>query len=75
MGDFRFKVPRSSRGSQRAPVIRLKASYYQTLLSLKRQTGLPLGSVAEQCIDYALEHMAADAMEYIDEEAFDRADT
>lgn len=39
------------------PIVRLKPSYYQLLEQLKRQTGLPLGSIVEQCIDYAIENM------------------
>ena len=38
-------------------MIRLKPTYYQTLSVLKARTGLPLGNIVEQCIDYALEHM------------------
>ncbi|MEG0999123.1 MAG: hypothetical protein RSC99_06365 [Clostridiales bacterium] len=38
-------------------IIRLKPSYYNTLCILKAQSGLTLGNIAEQCIDFALEHM------------------
>lgn len=39
------------------PIVRLKPSYYQLLEQLKKQTGLPLGAIVEQCIDYAIENM------------------
>lgn len=39
------------------PVVRLKPSYYQLLEQLKKQSGLPLGAIVEQCIDYAMENM------------------
>ena len=39
------------------PIVRLKPSYYQLLEQLKKQSGLPLGSIVEQCIDYAMENM------------------
>lgn len=39
------------------PIVRLKPSYYQLLEQLKNQTGLPLGSIVEQRIDYAMENM------------------
>lgn len=39
------------------PVVRLKPSYYQLLEQLKRETGLSLGGIVEQCIDYAIENM------------------
>lgn len=42
---------------QKQPIVRLKPSYYQLLEQLKRQTGLPLGAIVEQCIDYAIENM------------------
>lgn len=42
---------------EKTPVIRLKPSYYQTIAGLRAKTGLPLGNIVEQCIDYALEHM------------------
>lgn len=39
------------------PIVRLKPSYYQLLERLKRETGLALGAIVEQCIDYAIENM------------------
>lgn len=39
------------------PIVRLKPSYYHLLEQLKKQSGLPLGSIVEQCIDYAMENM------------------
>lgn len=39
------------------PIVRLKPSYYQLLARLKKDTGLPLGAIVEQCIDYAMENM------------------
>ena len=39
------------------PIVRLKPSYYQLLEQLKRETGLSLGGIVEQCIDYAIENM------------------
>ena len=39
------------------PIVRLKPSYYHLLEQLKKQTGLPLGAIVEQCIDYAMENM------------------
>lgn len=39
------------------PIVRLKPSYYQLLEQLKKQTGLSLGAIVEQCIDYAIENM------------------
>lgn len=39
------------------PIVRLKPSYYQLLGRLKRDTGLSLGGIVEQCIDYAIENM------------------
>lgn len=57
MSGFKLKLPYPDDYSSKQPVIRLKASYYQTLSVLKAQTGLPLGNIVEQCIDYALENM------------------
>lgn len=54
---FVLKLPYPDDNQTKQPVIRLKASYYQTLSILKARTGLPLGNIVEQCIDYALEHM------------------
>ena len=39
------------------PIVRLKPSYYHLLEQLKKQTGLSLGAIVEQCIDYAMENM------------------
>ena len=44
------------------PVVRLKPSYYQLLERLKRDTGLPLGGIVEQCIDYAMGNMEKEVM-------------
>ena len=57
MDKFTLKLPYLDDYSNKQPVIRLKATYYQTLSVLKARTGLPLGNIVEQCIDYALEHM------------------
>lgn len=56
MEKFKLKIP-SDECVNKQPVIRLKSAYYQTLCVLKAKTGLPLGNIVEQCIDYALEHM------------------
>ena len=57
MDKFTLKLPYPDDYSNKQPVIRLKPTYYQTLRSLTGRTGLPLGNIVEQCIDYALEHM------------------
>lgn len=57
MDAFRLKLPYPDDTSGKQPVIRLKPTYYQTLAVLKARTGLPLGNIVEQCIDYALEHL------------------
>lgn len=56
MEGFKLRLPYPDCNSDKQPVIRLKPSYYQTLSVLKAQTGLPLGNIVEQCIDYALEN-------------------
>lgn len=35
-------------------IIRLRPAVYQSLLAVKRQTGLPIGTIAEKCIRFAL---------------------
>lgn len=57
MEPFKLKLPYPDDASNKQPVIRLKPTYYQTLSVLKARTGLPLGNIVEQCIDYALENM------------------
>lgn len=60
MEKFRLKLPEvEAPGKQ--PVVRLKASYYRTLVELRTKTGLTLGAITEQCIDYALENMEDDS--------------
>ena len=53
---FRLQCDESA-AKPKQPVVRLKPSYYQLLEQLKRETGLPLGGIVEQCIDYAIENM------------------
>ncbi|MCI5651050.1 MAG: hypothetical protein MR295_02290 [Ruminococcus bromii] len=36
-------------------VVRVSPECYLRLLELKRRTGLPIGRIAEQCIDFALQ--------------------
>lgn len=36
------------------PVVRLSAPYHQLLCSIKNETGVPLGKIIEQCVDFAL---------------------
>lgn len=57
MERFQLKPPYPDEYANKQPVIRLKPTYYQTLSVLKARTGLPLGNIVEQCIDYALENM------------------
>ena len=57
---FKLRLPYPDDSTCKQPVIRLKPTYYQTLSVLKARTGLPLGNIVEQCIDYALEHMEED---------------
>lgn len=54
---FKLKLPYPTDNSNKQPVIRLKPPYYQTLNVIKAQTGLPLGNIVEQCVDYALMNM------------------
>lgn len=70
MSAFKLRLPFPEDYRDKQPVIRLKPSYYRTLSILKAQTGLPLGNIVEQCIDYALENL-----EQKDEEVTERADT
>ena len=57
---FKLKLPYPESAVDKQPIVRLKPSYYQTLNVLRARTGLPLGNIVEQCIDYALENMEAD---------------
>lgn len=57
MDKFKLKPLAPSAASTKQPVIRLKRSYYQLLAELKARTGIPMGNIVEQCIDYAMENM------------------
>lgn len=57
MEKFKLKIPYPPDPAPKQPVVKLKQPYYQTLQVLKAKTGLPLGNIVEQCIDYALENM------------------
>lgn len=60
MKPFCLKLPQMEDTRSKQPVVRLKPSYYHTLAVLKARTGLPLGNIVEQCIDYALDNMEED---------------
>lgn len=51
MEPFTFKTRRQQISQ---PLIRLNLPYYRLLCRIKDETGLSLGSIIEQCIDYAL---------------------
>lgn len=38
-------------------VVRLPPNCYDQVLDLKRRTGISMGRILEQCVDFALEHM------------------
>lgn len=38
-------------------VVRLTPSCYERVLELKRRTGISMGRIIEQCVDFSLEHM------------------
>lgn len=57
MDAFKLKLPYPEDTADKQPVIRLKPTYYRTLSLLKARTGLPLGNIVEQRIDYALGHL------------------
>ena len=57
MAAFTLKRPYPDETAAKQPIIRLKPGYYRTLQILKAKTGLPLGNIVGQCIDYALENM------------------
>lgn len=38
-------------------VVRLPPSCFERVMQLKRQTGVSMGRIIEQCVDFALEHM------------------
>ncbi len=65
MAAFQLKRPYPEDTSNKQPVIKLKPGYYQTLAVIKAKTGLPLGNIVEQCIDYALSNMEEDALNAI----------
>lgn len=48
-----FKL-RTKHAQQGFPQVRLRQAYYLLVRRIHDETGLPLGGVIEQCIDYAL---------------------
>lgn len=38
-------------------IIRIRPPWYDRLFRLKSQTGIPIGRLVEQCIDFALERL------------------
>lgn len=55
-----MRLPYPDDSANKQPIVRLKSDYYQTLSVLRAKTGLPLGNIVEQCIDFALAHMEED---------------
>ena len=56
IGPFRLQYDETP-AKPKQPIVRQKPGYYQLLEQLKKQTGLPLGAIVEQCIDYAMDNM------------------
>lgn len=57
MEKFKLRLPPVDQFPVKQPVIRVKPAYYQTLAQLRARSGLPIGNIVEQCIDYALNNM------------------
>lgn len=60
MEAFKFRLPGGAVVGGSQPVVKLKRHCYQTLLAIKAETGLSLGAIVEQCVNYALENMEDD---------------
>ena len=60
MEKFKLRLPYPDDAANKQPIVRLSSAYYQALSVLKAKTGLPLGNIVEQCIDYALANMEGD---------------
>ena len=60
---FVLIVPKSSAASDRC-VIRMSAACYNRLTAAKQKTGLAIGKIAEDCVNFAL-----DRLEIIEEDA------
>ena len=51
---FVLRIP--SAGRAHSGVIRISSAHHLLLNLLSEKTGLPVGKIAEQCIDFALSH-------------------
>ena len=43
-------------GTDKVPPIRVTTPYYRLLCQLKAETGIPMGTIVEQCVAFALSH-------------------
>lgn len=50
------------------PVVRLKPAYYLLLQQIKGKTGIPMGNILEQALDYALGYADDEAIAWAKEE-------
>lgn len=53
----KFRLITSGKSNVDRGVVRLPPSRFDTVYALKRKTGISIGRILEQCVDYALEHM------------------
>ena len=52
MEQFRLR----SGANDKVPPIRVSTQYYRLLCQIKTETGIPMGTIVEQCVAYALSH-------------------
>ena len=43
-------------GTDKVPPIRVSTQYYRLLCQIKAETGIPMGTIVEQCVAFALSH-------------------
>lgn len=50
-------ITKGVQDSNNKGIIRLPPTCYDRVLELKRKTGMSMGRILEQCVDFALDHL------------------
>lgn len=50
-------ITKGQQDSGEKGIIRLPPNCYDRVFELKQKTGMPMGRILEQCVDFALDHL------------------
>jgi hypothetical protein len=63
MNKFRLVAPENKQAKRSSGVVRVRPDTWKTLCDLQQRTQLCMGTILEQCVNFALENMDGEIYE------------